>query len=180
MDLWFPEDVRKCIVTYRRKATGQPVTCWFLFTVAVLKQCCYRTAKLYLPAVELDYKLMKVNVVLFKLSVVPVAEYNITVNSEILNDTTEHLKLQAKWFRDKHEPWSIQIIGMEKNALKTTNSYHTCVLVICIRTYIYRKLIALPMGNCGIQPLLLALWTKCQIFTYNEIATISTKSSANL
>ena len=26
-----------CIVTDRRKATGQAVTCWFVFTVAVLK-----------------------------------------------------------------------------------------------------------------------------------------------
>jgi len=53
-----------CTVTDRRKATGQAVTCWFLFTVAVLKLCCYRTAKLCLPAVELDQNFMKGNVVL--------------------------------------------------------------------------------------------------------------------
>jgi hypothetical protein len=58
------EDVLTCIVTYRRKATGQAVTCWFLFTLAVLKLFCYRTAKLRLPTVELDYKAMKGNVVL--------------------------------------------------------------------------------------------------------------------
>jgi len=54
-----PEDVHTCIVTDRRKAIGQPVTCWFLFTVAVLALCCYRTAKLCLPAVELGFKKMK-------------------------------------------------------------------------------------------------------------------------
>jgi succinate-acetate transporter protein len=27
------------------KATGQAFTCWFLFTVVVLKVCCYRTSK---------------------------------------------------------------------------------------------------------------------------------------
>ena len=58
------EDVLTCIFTDRRKATGQAVTYWFLFTAAVLKLCCYRTAKLYLPTVELNWKLMKGNVVL--------------------------------------------------------------------------------------------------------------------
>jgi hypothetical protein len=48
----------------RRKATNQAVTCWFLLTVAVIKVCCYRTAKLHLLTVELDYRAMKWNVVL--------------------------------------------------------------------------------------------------------------------
>ena len=59
-----PEDLRMCIVTDRRMATGQAVTCLFLFTVAVLILCCYRTAKLCLPTVEIGYMLMKGNVVL--------------------------------------------------------------------------------------------------------------------
>jgi len=64
MGMRIPEDVRTCIFTDIRKATGQAFTGWFLFTVAVLKLCCYHTAKLRLPAVELDCKLMKGNVVL--------------------------------------------------------------------------------------------------------------------
>ena len=59
--MWILEDVLTCIVTDRRKGTGQTVKCWFLFTVAVLKMCCYCTAKLYLPAVEVDWKWMKGN-----------------------------------------------------------------------------------------------------------------------
>ena len=77
------EDVLTCIVTDRRKAIGQAVTCWFLFTVAVLILCCYRTDKLYLPAVDLDQNL-KGNVALLQLSVVPFGEYNVTVKSEEL------------------------------------------------------------------------------------------------
>jgi hypothetical protein len=55
--------------------------------------CCYRTAKLYLPAVEFDYNLMKGVVVLLKLSVVPTADCNVTVKSEELFSTTDHLTL---------------------------------------------------------------------------------------
>jgi hypothetical protein len=64
MELWIPEDVLTFIDTDRRIATGQAVTCWFLFTVAVLKLCCYRTAKWSLLTTELDFKVMKENVVL--------------------------------------------------------------------------------------------------------------------
>jgi hypothetical protein len=63
LDVSNPEDVLRCNVNDRRKATTQAVTCCFLFIVAVLKVCCYRTAKLYLHAGEIDYKVMKGNVV---------------------------------------------------------------------------------------------------------------------
>jgi len=47
-----------------------------------------------------------------------------------------------------------------KKHVQTTDCCHTFVLVNCIETYIYRRLIGLQMGKCGIQPLLLALCTK--------------------
>jgi len=48
----------------------------------------------------------------------------------------------------------------KKNTLKATVCCHTCVLVMCIRSYIYRRLTWLPNSNRGIQPLLLALRRK--------------------
>jgi hypothetical protein len=56
--------------------------CRFLFTVAVLRVCCYRAAKLCLHTVELDYKVTKGIIVLLQLSVVPTADYNVTENSD--------------------------------------------------------------------------------------------------
>jgi len=46
---------------------------------------------------------------------------------------------------------------MEKKTLKTTDNFHIRVLVICIRTYIYRILNELKTSNRGIQALYLAL-----------------------
>jgi hypothetical protein len=87
------EDILTCIATDRRMVTGQAVACWFVFTLAVIKLCCYRTFKLHLPAVEFDYKVMKGIVVLLKLSVVPTADCNVTVKSEEFFSTTDLLKL---------------------------------------------------------------------------------------
>jgi hypothetical protein len=53
-------------------------------------------------------------------------------------------------FRDKHERRSIQIIRMEK-----TRSKLQTVVVTCITTYIYRRLIGLPVSNRGIQQIIL-------------------------
>ena len=52
------------IVTNRRKATRHTLTFWLLFTVTVPKLCWYRTANIYVPTVEIDYNVMKGNVVL--------------------------------------------------------------------------------------------------------------------
>ena len=52
-------------------------------------------------------------------------------------------------YHDKHEPLSIQIFRMETSCSNNRPLSH-CVLVNCIRTHIYRKLIRLPMNNCVI------------------------------
>jgi hypothetical protein len=62
-------------------------------------------------------------------------------------------------FRDKKEPRSIPIFRMETTRSKKY-ILSKCVLVICIRTYIYRKLKVLPLSIRGILPSVLALWKK--------------------
>jgi hypothetical protein len=52
-------------------------------------------------------------------------------------------------FRDINEPRSIQIIRMETSS-SNSRLFYTCILVICIRTYIYRKRIGQPMNIRGI------------------------------
>ena len=61
------------------------------------------------------------------------------------------------------------------NTLKTTVCCHTCFRVACIRIYIYRKLIGLPMGKSGIEPLLLVLEMKTLKPRYHELVIMSTK-----
>jgi len=60
-------------------------------------------------------------------------------------------------FRVKHEPRSIQIIGMETTRSKQQTLVTLVYLVTCIRTYIYRRLMGLQKNNRGIQLLLFAL-----------------------
>jgi len=45
----------------------------------------------------------------------------------------------------------------------------------CMGTYIYRRLIGLPMSNPGIQPLLLNLQTKLETVCYRNLVIMSTK-----
>jgi len=63
-----------------------------------------------------------------------------------------------------------------KNTFKTRESWHTCVLVTCIRTYIYNSLIGLPKCNRGIQPLLLDLQTKLEILRCRDLVIMSEKT----
>ena len=96
--LTLPSGVENGFTELSRKdvnPTGQTVTCWFLSTVAIIELCCYRTAKLYLPTVELDYKLMKRNFVLLLLRVVPTSDYNVAYKGQELIGTTYHIALET-------------------------------------------------------------------------------------
>ena len=64
-----------------------------LYTVAIMKLCCYRIAKLRLLSVELDYNVMKGTVVSLQLSVLTAAGYNITENKDAVIGIREHLTL---------------------------------------------------------------------------------------
>jgi len=44
---------------------------------------------------------------------------------------------------------------------------HNCIFVNTARTYIYRRMIGLPVSNCVIQPNILALRTKLYILIYH-------------
>ena len=52
---------------------------------------------------------------------------------------------------------------------------HICVLVICIRTYIYRRLVGQMMINHGIQALFLEIRKKMKTQIYHYVVTMSTE-----
>jgi hypothetical protein len=114
-----------------------------------------RRKKLYIMNNK-SYKLCNfdVSAVFYETDVPYVSLYVIS-----LNETHPHLYYQT------HIPWYKRTMGNtnyqnRNNTSITSVCCHTCALVTCIRSLIYRILIGSTIDNRGIQPLLVALRRK--------------------
>jgi adenosyl cobinamide kinase/adenosyl cobinamide phosphate guanylyltransferase len=74
----------------------------------------------------------------------------------LIHAATQHKQSAPYLYYQTHIPFQTRTAVRTNyqnvnNTLKPTDCRHTCVLVTCIRTYIYRRMIALPKSNYGIQ-----------------------------